>query len=258
MLVPFFSSTKPALLLENIDQMDILRKAGLAAVDIGIDSGIARFHEMYRTGSTVQDCIDVLKYMHKNTLSFDTGFIFYDPYLTVEEMKENLLFLEKVMSYYTHLSKPFSAYLDSCILNTALILRYGMPIIEKLRADNLISEEPGFAANPIAKFGNRDVISVYSIYRAVNEIFLKKIRHLFYDKQLVQAYPFINRFPITLYEEIISVVLDRKYMDIKGYTYHVVEFMKNFFKPYLGEIFSRFPIYENNGLNAAFDLNEKI
>ncbi|MCX6584804.1 MAG: radical SAM protein [Candidatus Aminicenantes bacterium] len=253
--IQFRFSTKPSLLLENIDQMDILKKAGLTTVDIGIDSGIARFHEMYRTGSTVQDCIDVLKYMHKNTLSFDTGFIFYDPYLTVAEMKENLLFLEEGMSCYSHLSKPFSAYLDSCILNTALILRYGMPIIEKLRADNLISEEPGFVANPIAKFSNRDVISVYSIYRAVNELFLKKIRHLFYDQQLVQAYPFINRFPITMYEEILSAVGDQKCTDIKGYTYHIVDFIKDSFRPYLGEIFSRFPIYENNELKAAFEIN---
>lgn len=253
--IQFRFSTKPSLLLNNIDQMDILRKAGLTTVDIGIDSGIARFHEMYRTGSTVQDCIDTLKYMHLNTLSFDTGFIFYDPYLTLEEMKENIIFLEKVMNYYTHLSKPFSAYLDSCILNTALILRYGMPIIGKLRVDNLLSEEPGFVANPIAKFKNRDVITVYSIYRALNELFLKKIRHLFYDQQLVEAFPFINRFPITMYEEILAVVGDQKCTDIKGYTYHIVDFIKESFRPHLGEIFSRFSIYDNNELKTAFEIN---
>ncbi|HLP59985.1 MAG TPA: hypothetical protein VK186_14185, partial [Candidatus Deferrimicrobium sp.] len=193
------------------------------------------------------------KYMHKNNLSFDTGFIFYDPYLTIEEIKENLLFLEKVMSYYTHLSKPFSAYLDSCILNTALILRYGMPIIEKLRTDNLLSEEPGFVSNPIAKFSNSDVITVYSIYRAVNELILKKIRHLFYDKRFVKEYPFINRFPITMYEKILSAVRDQTCTDIKEYTYYIMDFIKDSFRPYLGEIFSRFPVYENNGLKAAFD-----
>lgn len=253
--IQFRFSTKPSLLLDNIDQMNILRKAGLTTVDIGIDSGITRFHEMYRTGSTVQDCIEALKYLHGNSLSFDTGFIFYDPYLTIEEVKENLLFLEEVKSCYSHLSKPFSAYLDSCILNTALILRYGMPIIEKLKGDKLLSEEPGFVTNPIAKFKNRDVITVYSIYRAVNELFLKKIRHLFYDQQLAQAYPFINRFPITMYREILSAVEVQKCTDIKGYTYHIVDFIKESFRPHLGEIFSRFPIYENNELKTAFEIN---
>jgi radical SAM superfamily enzyme YgiQ (UPF0313 family) len=254
--VKFRFSAKPSLLLENIDQMDILKQAGLASVDIGIDSGITRFHEMYQTGSTVQNCIEVLRYMHKNNLAFDTGFIFYDPYLTIEEMNENLLFLEKVMSYYSHLWQPFSAYLDSCILNTALTLRYGMPIIERLRADNLLSEAPGFVSYPIAKFSNRDVIYVYSIYRAVNEVFLKKIRHFFYDKELVQEYPFINRFPITLYEEILSVVSERKYAEIKEYTYYIVDFVKDFFRPYIIEIFSRFPKYGNTGLSSIFNLNE--
>ena len=250
--IEFRFSTKPSLLLENIDQMDILKKAGLSIVDIGIDSGISRFHEMYHTGSTVQDCIDLLKYMHKYKLSFEMGFIFYDPYLTVDEMTENLSFLKKVMNYYTHLSKPFSAYLDSCILNTTLILKYGMPIIEKLRADNLISEGPRFVANPIAKFRDKDVIFIYSIYRAVNELFLKKIRHLFYDKQLVQVYPFINMFPISMYEKIITVVREKKYSDIKEYTYHTMDFIKDSFSPYLGEIFSRFPKYENNELKSVF------
>lgn len=252
----FRFSAKPSLLLDNLDQMALLKEAGMSIVDIGIDSGIARFHEMYQTGTTVQNCIDVLKYMHENNLSFDTCFIFYDPYLTVDEIKENLMFLDKVMRYYAHLSQPFSAYLDSCILNTALILRYGMPIIKKLRKDNLLSEKPGFVSHPAAKFSDRKVVLVYSIYRALNESVLKKIRHFFYDKEVVQMYPFINTFLMKIYKEILSAVSESKYGELRDCVHYILDFARDAFRPHLKDIFASFPKYQNTDLGTEFNKNE--
>ena len=250
--IEFHFASKPSLILENLQHLDLLREAGLVRIDIGIDSGLERFHKMYKTGSTVEDCIAALKTMHEKNIAFEGFFIFYDPYLTIEEIKENLIFLDKVKGYYSHLSKPFCSYLDSTIFNSTLVLRYGMPIINKLRKDNLLIENPGFTSHPKAIFRDRKVVFFYSIYRAINEMILKKIRHFFYDRELVRMHSFLEDFPIRILEEILVAVNENKYGEIKDYAYDILGFVKNTLEEHIWEIFSNFPGYKSRELEKVF------
>jgi hypothetical protein len=63
--VAFRFSAKAGEIRKNQDSLFILRAAGLAEIDIGIDSGSRDFHQTYQTGSGVDDNIEVLAFLHR-------------------------------------------------------------------------------------------------------------------------------------------------------------------------------------------------
>jgi radical SAM superfamily enzyme YgiQ (UPF0313 family) len=241
--IEFQVATKPSLILQNVDVLDLLRKAGLVRLNIGLDSGVERFHRMYQTGSTVRECIDALKYLHENRIPFITFFVFYDPYLTAAELQENILFLTRIMPYYSHLSKPFAAHLDSSILNSVLVLKPGMPINAQLQKDDLLIEPPDIFSYPRAKFRDIEVLNIYSIYDALNDYTIKKINRLFHDPRLVKKYPFLNSLLLNVMAEIMLCVRECKFETLEEYVSHMDWSIKETLKPYLGEITSTFPEY---------------
>lgn len=249
----FSFTSKPSEIKRNFESLFILREAGMQKMDVGIDSGIKRFHQMYMTGSSVEGNIEVLDLLHKHKFNFDIGFIFYDPYLNIDEIKENLRFLKKIKDYFSHLEQPYSAFLDSQILSSVLVLRYGMPIIQQIKKDNLMVEYPGYSAHPASKFLNQQVKYIYSIYRYVNRDVLPKIRHFFYNKALVEKYDFINLFPLTMLEEILNCVSEDKFSDFKDYVHHAGMYIKKVFRSKIEEIFSDFEQYRNADLEEWFN-----
>jgi hypothetical protein len=248
----FRFSAKPTEIKKNFKILPLLKKAGLAKIDVSIDSGIERFHKMYKTGTNVKTNIEVLEYLYDNEFDFDIGFIFYDPYLTVKEIKENMAFLEKAGKFFARQKKPYAFFLDSRILNRVLVLRYGMPVIRQLRNDNLIAEYPGFSKHPAAKFLDRQVMYIYSVYRMVIETIIPKVRAFFYNKCLIERHGFINFFPLKLLEEIVSTVIDNKFRELKDYVLYVEAFVKKVFRPYIERIFSDFKEYENEDIKLWF------
>lgn len=223
----FKFAAKAGDLKNNFQSLFILREAGLEEIHIGIDSGIPRFHKMYNSGSTVADCINVLSFMHENRFKFNIAFIFYDPFLTIEGIKENIIFLDRIKEFFSHLEFPYSAYLDSRILRSALILKYGMPIIKELRKNGILVEYPDYSAHPAAVFLDPIVKDVYSVHRMINETFLPKIRHFFYDKELAGKYEFIDLFPLRLFEKVFDSVLENKFSNMQDYAEEIESFIKN-------------------------------
>lgn len=198
--------TKPKELRENLHHLPALKEAGLAEVALGLDSGLPRFHEMYKTGSTVEDIFEVLKTLHRYRISFDIIYIFYEPYLTLDEIPEAIRFLESIYPYFSHLSLPYCAYLDSRVLSSALQLRDGIPVIDNLRKDKLVVESPGFLSHPAARFKDPLVNLFYTIYRNINQSHLRKIRHRFYNKDFVDKNPYLNLLPLRILEKILEVI----------------------------------------------------
>ncbi len=237
-------------LKRNLQSLLILKEAGLDEIQVGIDSGVPRFHEMYRTGSTVQDCMDVLRFLHENRFKFNISYIFYDPYLTIPEIKETVIFLKKIKEYFSHLELPYSAYLDSRVLNSALILRYGMPIIKKLRKDGLLVEYPGYSAHPASVFREPAVKNIYRVYRQVNETILPRFRHFFYDKELVTYFNSIDLFPLMVMEKIVHSLENEKSTDLGQVVAGIEKFTKDFFGPLIDAIGDAFPKYKNPALNS--------
>ncbi len=241
--IKFRFSAKPADLKKNLDTLFILKEAGLAEINIGIDSGLPRFFSMYKSGSNPEDAIYVLQFLHQHHFNFDIGFIFYDPFLSLDEVKNNIAFLKKINPYFSHLARPFCGFLDSRILINTLFLRIGMPIISHLKEHHLLVEYPEFSAHPAAKMKDPAVMYIYSIYRAMTQIALPHIRPLFYDKALVAKFPWINLFLLELMEEIVRIVEQNKLPTFNDYVSSIEAFIKNSFRPYLLDILNEFNQY---------------
>jgi len=246
--VKFKIFTKPREARNNFETILALKKAGLEEIGIGIDSGVKRFHEMYRTGTIIDEVVEVLKFMSTHRIKFSLGFIFYDPYLTFEEIEESIIFLESIAPFFSHLELPYSAYLDSQILNRVLIVLYGMPINRKLRKDNLIVDKLGFPGALAATLKDSRTKTVYNIYSLVNRRFLLKIRHFFYNKDLVKQYNFINLFPLRLLERIFLSVKNRESENLEDYVIDIEIYIKQTFSVYIDRIFSDFAVYRNSDL----------
>ena len=249
--IRFRVSAKPRNIRDNLEIFPMLLESGLHEINIGIDSGLERFHRVYKTGSTLADVLSVLGFLHSQRLAFDVTFIFYDPFLNLVEIKENLCFLREIYPFFSALPFPYSRYLDSRILNSALILRYGMPIIDELERSNLILESPGFPANPGYRFLNNETLLVYSGYSYVNKSVLTKIRHFFYDKELVTYFNnSFELFPLIVMEKIVHWVENEKTEDLGKIVAGIERFTKDFFGPLIDNIGDAFPKYKNPALSS--------
>jgi radical SAM superfamily enzyme YgiQ (UPF0313 family) len=218
---------KSSDLVRNFESLFILRDAGLEKVDIGIDSGLKRFHQMYETGSSVQDNLEILKRMHEHRFNFDISFVFLDPYISIEEIEENLYFLEKISIYFSHLPIPYSVYLDSRILNSVLILRHGMPIIHKLKLDNLIIESPNFSRHPEIKFKDPRIKKIYSIYKIIEKKLLPSFKSFYNNKGLIEKDQSLNLFPLKIMRKIATDAANDKINSIPQYILDTAAYLKS-------------------------------
>lgn len=217
---------KSSELVRNFPGLLALKDAGLERVDIGIDSGLERFHQMYETGSSVRDNLEILKRMHKHRLNFDISFIFFDPYLTIHEIEENLIFLENISEYFAHLELPYGDFLITRVLKNALVLRHGMPIMQKLKHDDLAVEYPDFSNYPSIRFRYPLVEKIYSIYKAIDKSVIPFIRPYLKNKELIEKKPFLNLFPLKIMKKIVSDVVDDRVTFIPKYVLDSAAYLK--------------------------------
>ncbi len=228
--IRFSFITKAAELLKNFDSLFILKEAGMENVDIGIDSGLERFHKFYRTGSGKKENIEVLKRMHRHGFNFDISFIFFDPYLTIDEIKDNITFLETVSGYFSHLQKPFSAFLEPSILNSVLILRHGMPIIEKLKQDGLAVDYPDFSKHPEIRFKDPRVKKIHEIFTIIEKNVLPSIRHYYIDKAMIEQNGSLALFPLRIMEKITNDVVENRVASMPKYLFETAVSLKKTIK----------------------------
>lgn len=82
--------------VNNVDRyvFSKLKRAGLYAVSVGVESGIQRALDTFRKGTTVTQNKAALQILNELGIIILMGFIGFDPYTTMEEIEENLIFLE--------------------------------------------------------------------------------------------------------------------------------------------------------------------
>ena len=102
-----------------------LMEAGLDAVFIGLESGCQSQLDRFTKGTTVEQNRKAIEIVRELGLKMDVGFIMFDPYVTVEELEQNMRFIREL-----ELSVPM----------IKLQLYPGIPIIEKIRQDGLLTE----------------------------------------------------------------------------------------------------------------------
>lgn len=94
-------------LIKNKDILPNIKQIGLDSVFVGIESFVQRQLDFYRKNTTVQQNIEAINILNDNNIKFTMGFLPLDPYVTLEELKQNYFLLKQIeyskVSLYTNL-----------------------------------------------------------------------------------------------------------------------------------------------------------
>lgn len=104
--IRFSFVTHPGHLRRNLHLLPLLREAGLDSIYLGIDSILDRARALYRLPFNGEDVWTSLAALGAEKVQFRTGYIFYDPYTTLEEIGQNLSFLRAARPMYRHIDTP--------------------------------------------------------------------------------------------------------------------------------------------------------
>jgi radical SAM superfamily enzyme YgiQ (UPF0313 family) len=112
------------------DTMVALRDAGLISLSVGIESGVPRMLDSFGKKVTVAQNEATLRLLDRLGISTLAYVIFFDPYMTLAEVRENLAFLRRISG------------LDRVrfeeIIFRRLIPVSGTPLFERIRRDGLL------------------------------------------------------------------------------------------------------------------------
>lgn len=118
---------------------DILRQlkdVGLTQVFLGIESGVQSQLDRYNKRITVEQNKKAIEMVRNQGLRVSTGFIAFDPYVTVGELAENLQFLSE-----TEIASEVDKSSSTGSLHKALTrlgIFPGVPLVKRLEADGLL------------------------------------------------------------------------------------------------------------------------
>jgi radical SAM superfamily enzyme YgiQ (UPF0313 family) len=111
------------------DTLRALKEAGLRAVFMGIESGVQRQLDTFNKGTTTEQNRRAIELVRNVGLAMGSGFMLFDPYVTVEELQENIRFIRE------------TGILRGPIPITKVRLYSGIPLIDKVREDGLLIEK---------------------------------------------------------------------------------------------------------------------
>lgn len=123
----------------NEDIMRPLKEAGLTEVFLGIESGSQSQLDRFNKHTTVEQNRRAIELLNNLGLRVRSGFMMFDPYVTIDELADNLRFLTETgignEKDYTTTEKP--------VLHKAwskLALYPGVPLLQKAQADGLLKK----------------------------------------------------------------------------------------------------------------------
>lgn len=79
------------------DLMHILKKSGLSSVCVGIESGNSEDLRLYNKIANLDDINKMIARLREYEINVEPGFINFNPYSTLQQLKQNIDFLEKNM-----------------------------------------------------------------------------------------------------------------------------------------------------------------
>ncbi|MBM4305205.1 MAG: B12-binding domain-containing radical SAM protein [Deltaproteobacteria bacterium] len=79
--------------------MDMAVKQGAGLVYLGVEAGVQRLLDLYNKGTTVIQNLDAIRIIKESGAELKMEFIFFNPWITFEEVKETLSILEKMKVY---------------------------------------------------------------------------------------------------------------------------------------------------------------
>lgn len=81
---------------EDHNLLDIMASAGFANMFVGLESGNQMDLNLYHKMTTVQDNYTIIQLLNQHHIQPIIGFIFFNPYSTLENLKENYHFLLEI------------------------------------------------------------------------------------------------------------------------------------------------------------------
>lgn len=79
---------------------------GLSGVYLGIESGVQRILDLFNKGTTVEQNLKSIEVLSQLGIGCDVGFIMFSCTITVDEFRENLLFLRHILENYPIYVQP--------------------------------------------------------------------------------------------------------------------------------------------------------
>jgi len=129
-----------------------LKQAGLSQVFLGIESGVQAALDRWNKKVSVARNKESLRFLKELDLGIEVGFVFFDPYTTLGEMKENVEFLRKITTANT---APFLNRME---------LHEGMAMADRLKREGrLVERDDGYHYH----IEDERVERVYSLYHSI-------------------------------------------------------------------------------------------
>jgi anaerobic magnesium-protoporphyrin IX monomethyl ester cyclase len=118
--------------VNDIDEatIRILNESGLFSVSLGVESGVQRMLDTFNKQISVDQSLRALEILNGLEISVQVYIIFFDPYMTLQEVRENVQFLQRIQSL-DHIR--FEG-----IVFRKLIPISGTTIFEQLKRDKLL------------------------------------------------------------------------------------------------------------------------
>jgi hypothetical protein len=92
--VPYYFMARADAIIRNEHLLSRLARTGLSSVEVGIETGVDRILEAYNKRNSRKGTIHAIELLKQNGICYDaSGFIMFDPDVTLEEMADNATFL---------------------------------------------------------------------------------------------------------------------------------------------------------------------
>jgi anaerobic magnesium-protoporphyrin IX monomethyl ester cyclase len=148
---------------DNIEQDTIraLIKAGLTIAFFGMESGLQRVLNTFNKKTSVEQNERALSILMQENLSVVIGYIFFDPYLTPEELCRNAAYLERLLKL------PIDIY-PTNPLRSVVIPFSGTPILGQLRKDALLTGN--YKRGYFYRFADKRIEDVFGLFKTIGLI----------------------------------------------------------------------------------------
>ncbi len=196
-------------LVRNRSLIPLLKEAGLSDIHLGIDSGSQDVLRRYRLEFDKQEIVEALEILHHYRVDFSVSFFFYEPYMDVSDLRENLAFLFQIAPLFSHMPQTYPFFLDRQLFNTTLHLSQHTPVVALLRRDGLIVNADASTIESVPRSRFRDVLvgRFFRSHRAVNNAVLKKMRPILWNMTCVERFPSLNVMPVHLMKYLLDIVV---------------------------------------------------
>jgi hypothetical protein len=178
--------------------MNLLIESGLTTAFVGVESGNEEDLQLYNKGTTVSDAEKTIELFRRYDCFVSSGFINFNPFSTLEKLRENLDFLERNrIATYDNLKSRLTLSRGLPIKQT--IIDEGLLYSQTYDVRNSMVKALMMILNDIERKLNSKAIELYS-WLSVKEAKIKKRIAVFNDD--AEAYAIADK-----YEKLIESVI---------------------------------------------------